>query len=1394
MALLAVLSLLSLLSLLLGGCTPTEIIGSKDAPDAGSGETSLVDSKDAALDTSLPESSTDSMPDSNPVDSGADSMPDTSPMDAPCALAPVAFTPLSGTFAGPITVTLTEPTAAPGVAIYYTTDGTNPSTTSPVYPASGIQLGSTTTLRAFATAPTCASSGVTAQTYTIDLLVDSPVDQPPAINPQSSIQNNDFTVSIIAQVGATICYTLDGSNAACANGVCVGSSSQYSGVAQIPIDGASTTMGLVTVNAVACAAGGVPSSMASQQYKLEAGAPTMINPSQGTLPYVPAGYNPTLSTATVPSLGPSMLQINYTTDGSTPTCVTGTALIPPATVPVGADVNFQAIACKTGYLPSAVVPFGYAIQLNAPSLPAAGVNGTPGIYDNAPPPFDLLDNNPGLPASEWMCTATTESGPICGAAQGTCNAGNPVSAPFPAPAVTATNTTVSAVACAVGYVASAPAAGAYILQLDPPGLYNPNGTPKGPGCIGTGGVVSCTAPKTTVTPPVTSYGIPSALLGIFTANVQQDLGVPLAGTPQAWDYACATATAQTPACGPGGTCSAGGLISGPFTGNGASLGPANTVQVGQTWSVQGCFHDATFAPSVVTSVAFTAPTVAGTPIVTPTSSGPYAKQLSPVITNVDTTAPGQTLCYTTDGTSPTCSNGVCGANPTGTTTQVLAVKASGAPGPVGFTGGAGPMNGVVLTAGGTGYTTAPTVTFSAPGSGTTATATAALDPSGVTEVTVLQGGIGYVTAPAVVLSGGGGGSGATASAHLTGSIVTSITVTNPGAGYTTAPTVALTGGGGGNGATAAAAIVPSPVASLVVTSPGSGYASPPSIAFTGGGGSGAAASAFLASSIELPPQERDAEAVKVVACNAGETQSGTGAQTYNFRLAEPDITTVGANVPTGNLDGGGTIGAGQSITLSTSSDFNGEMLYFNTGALPTNCAGANGGVAIHAASGNVLVGGSSLPLGTTRINVVACGSEQGSIVRSAALNITAATPTIACPGVAPATALGTLAYENTINCSFAEASAAIQPATVICYHLDGTQPSCNAGVCDPAAQIATDGSSVPVSVSNTQVVALACATNLPVSGVATATLDLSVTPVVLASAGTCPETVTVGLDQTMASSPPSGPTHGASICFSTDGTVPASNCYAGGASPPPSVTCFTSGAAGAGTASTSPLTLEPTTLRWVTCLNGFVGAAQAQTYSFTPFVFAPGSIAQFVNQLGQTQLIANHAMDAAYLSYDATTLYIGVGSTTPGSSASWTPAMTTDITIYLGNGSSQGALHGPASYGSPTLPAPAQFVLSWETDGAPTAAAQSWNGSMWIPSSLMPTVSYTSGSKVFLTVPLAAIGVTSQVTFEGAIVRNVGGAVSTYETFPALGVNDPDFTHLVNANLTSCQGPALQLQ
>ena len=139
-----------------------------------------------------------------------------------------------------------------------------------------------------------------------------------------------------------------------------------------------------------------------------------------------------------------------------------------------------------------------------------------------------------------------------------------------------------------------------------------------------------------------------------------------------------------------------------------------------------------------------------------------------------------------------------------------------------------------ITSGGTGYTQFPTVTIAAPTSpyGVQAQAVVTSITSGaVTSIQITNPGYGYTTAPAVTFSSGT----AAATAVIGSGLVTSLTVTNAGTGYTSAPTITFSGGGGtGASAVAGPLTFKTGTIGVVVTNGGAGYASAPTVVFTGG--------------------------------------------------------------------------------------------------------------------------------------------------------------------------------------------------------------------------------------------------------------------------------------------------------------------------------------------------------------------------------------------------------------------------------------------------------------------------------------------------------------------------------------------------------------------------------
>jgi hypothetical protein len=143
----------------------------------------------------------------------------------------------------------------------------------------------------------------------------------------------------------------------------------------------------------------------------------------------------------------------------------------------------------------------------------------------------------------------------------------------------------------------------------------------------------------------------------------------------------------------------------------------------------------------------------------------------------------------------------------------------------------GSVGSVGITNKGSGYTSAPAVTISAPNqtNGVQATATATITANAVSYISINNGGSGYTAAPTVTITGGGG-SGATAIAQVLtftkGALV--ISVTNGGSGYNTPPAVTITGGGGANAA-GTAIVSGNAITAVIMTNVGDNYTSVPTV-------------------------------------------------------------------------------------------------------------------------------------------------------------------------------------------------------------------------------------------------------------------------------------------------------------------------------------------------------------------------------------------------------------------------------------------------------------------------------------------------------------------------------------------------------------------------------------
>jgi hypothetical protein len=245
----------------------------------------------------------------------------------------------------------------------------------------------------------------------------------------------------------------------------------------------------------------------------------------------------------------------------------------------------------------------------------------------------------------------------------------------------------------------------------------------------------------------------------------------------------------------------------------------------------------------------------------------------------------------------------------------------------------GSVGSVGITATGSGYTTPPTVTVSAPNqaNGVQATLVASISnaASTITNISITSGGTAYTSFPTVTIAPPSNPYGVQAQAvvtSITSGAVSSIQITNPGYGYTTAPSITFS-----SGAAAATAVVGSGlVSSLSITNAGSGYTSAPTITFTGGGGTGAAAVAgpltFKTGTIGIIVNSSgtgysSVPTVVIAAAPSGGTNAAATAIVFGGQVTQIIVTNPGAGyttAPSVSFSGGTPTTAATATALLTS--------------------------------------------------------------------------------------------------------------------------------------------------------------------------------------------------------------------------------------------------------------------------------------------------------------------------------------------------------------------------------------------------------------------------------------------------------------------------------------------
>lgn len=237
------------------------------------------------------------------------------------------FNPAPGTYSSAQQVIISSATS--GATIYYTIDGSTPTTASAKY-IGPVTISTTKSLKAIATAANFSNSAVASGLYTIQPATASPTFSPAAGN-YSSAQQVTFSS---ATTGATIYYTTNGTSPTT-------SSTKYTAPVAISAN--------TTLKAFATAANFTNSPVSSAVYTIRAATP-VLNPPPGT--YI-GTQQITITSATPGST------IYYTTDGSTPT-TSSTRYTGPVAVSI--TETLTAIATAPNLASSAVAGGLYTIN------------------------------------------------------------------------------------------------------------------------------------------------------------------------------------------------------------------------------------------------------------------------------------------------------------------------------------------------------------------------------------------------------------------------------------------------------------------------------------------------------------------------------------------------------------------------------------------------------------------------------------------------------------------------------------------------------------------------------------------------------------------------------------------------------------------------------------------------------------------------------------------------------------------------------------------------------------------------------------------------------------------------------------------------------------------------
>jgi hypothetical protein len=514
----------------------------------------------------------------------------------PPAAAPT-FSPAGGPYTSAQSVTIADTT--PGAVIYYTTDGTPATATSTPY-TSPVSVTQSETINAIAVASGYSSTTASA-IYSINLQQ--------ALAPTFTLSNNQLTIGD-ATAGATIYFTTDGTQPS--------ASSALHGTAPLTI----TVTAGETVNAIAMATGYTNSAVATYTVSLSAASqPTFSLSSNSQL---------TISDATAGAT------IYYTTDGTQPSVSSTLHGAAPLTIAVTAGQTVNALAVASGYTNSAVATYA----VTAAPTPSFSLTGS-----------QLTINDTTAGATIYYTTDGTQP-----------SASSPLHGAAPVTITVTGGEAVNAIAIAANYVSST--VGAFTARAAQMPSFSLVGSQLTISDATTGATIYYTidgTQPTTSSPLSGSSPITITVTGGEAVNaiaaapnylnsVVENYTVGVTGTPE---FSLS-----------GGNLTMSDATSGAviyYTINGSAPTTSSPLHGTAPVTVAVSIGDVVQAIALATGNTVSAPAsytvkaTAATPQITPNGGYVLSSQL-PISVSI-TEASSATVYYTTDGTTPSATNG-----------------------------------------------------------------------------------------------------------------------------------------------------------------------------------------------------------------------------------------------------------------------------------------------------------------------------------------------------------------------------------------------------------------------------------------------------------------------------------------------------------------------------------------------------------------------------------------------------------------------------------------------------------------------------------------------------------------------------------------------------------------